>query len=116
MVFPIAFYFEELQKIGFTEGFDPEKSIWKQMGVLLPGMTTPQAIEMGKKLGADAIIIGAVSINQAKPPFAISLRMLDCKTGKVILGVSSQSGGGMSFSPWNAPIKMVVSRLAKEAP
>ena len=107
---------DELQKRGFIEGFDPEKSVWSQMGVQLPGCTVPQALEVGKKLGADTVLLGAVSMGQTRPPFAISVRMLDVKSGKVIVAASSQSGGGLSFSPWNAPIEKVVSRLAKEAP
>lgn len=103
----------ELKKMGF-EGFDPNKSFFRQSSLQPTGYSIPEAIQIGKNLRADAVLLGAFTMTQAKPPFAISVRMLDVKTGKVTVAVSAQSVGG--FTPWNAPMKKVAERLAKEVP
>ena len=105
----------ELKKRGF-EGFDPNKSAFRQAFVQPTGYGIPEAIDIGKSLNADAVFLGVVAMTQAKPPFAISVRMIDVKTGKVTVAVSAQSSGGMSFSPWNAPMRTIAERIAKEVP
>ncbi len=104
-----------LKESGF-EGFDPNKSFMRQMSVQPTGYTIPQAVEIGKKLGADAIFLGEISSSQIHPIFSISVRMLDTKTGKVIVAASAAAGKGLSFTPWNAPMKKIVDRFTREVP
>ncbi|MBI2118719.1 MAG: hypothetical protein HYT97_03725 [Elusimicrobia bacterium] len=106
---------QELKKMGF-EGYDPNKSMWKQAFVQTTGYTIPQAIQVGKNLGADAILLVTVAGFQKNPVFSLSVRMLDTKNGKVIVAGSAASGMGLSFTPWNAPMKKLVSRIAREVP
>lgn len=104
-----------LKEAGF-EGFDPNKSMMRQIYVQPTGYTIPQAVEIGKKLGADAIFLGEVASSQIYPIFSISVRMLDTNTGKVIVAASAAAGRGLSFTPWNAPMKKIVNRFAQEVP
>ena len=104
-----------LKEEGF-EGFYPNKSMFRQMYVQPTGYTIPEAVAIGKKLGADAIFLGEVAMSQTNPVFSMSVRMLDTKTGKVIVAASTASGVGLSFTPWNAPMKKIVSRISKEVP
>ncbi|MBI3012115.1 MAG: hypothetical protein HYY63_00640, partial [Elusimicrobia bacterium] len=44
------------------------------------------------------------------------VRLLDVKTGKVIVAASASSGMGLNFTPWVAPMKKVVERFSREVP
>ncbi len=106
----------ELKKIGFV-GFDPNTSRWKQAFSQTSGYTIPQALEVGKNLGADAIFLVEVAgLAEVKPAFSMSVRVLDVKSGKVIVAASAASGGGISFTPWNAPMQKIVARISQEVP
>ncbi len=104
-----------LKEAGF-EGYDPNKSMLRQASFQTTGYTIPQAVEIARNLGADAVFLGEVAGMQFHPVFSISVRMLDTKTGKVIVAASATAGRGLNFTPWNEPMKKIVSRFAQEVP
>ena len=60
----------------------------------MAGLSEAQAVEVGAMIGADGVIIGTVdeygtvaSRGNAFPVVAISTRLIDCKTGKVVWSV-----------------------------
>lgn len=96
----------EEQKLGLSGAIDPEK-----------------AVELGKLLGADGVVIGAVTEYTQRnflmfPPAKVSLtaRMIDTKTGVVFWSAQHSVGGlkrWLTLPVW--PIALVASTLSPSA-
>lgn len=109
---------EALKKIGveykhvegaWTAVKDPDSVRW--------GYTVQQAAEAGRALGADAVLMcaqGQYFERQNKPVQAVSLRLVDARTGKALWGVNATGQPGL-FSKGKV-VQDVLNRVAKEAP
>lgn len=108
---------EALKKAGVeykhTEGAwsavkDPESIRW--------GYTLDQAAEAGRELGVDAVLMCAQGqyMTRNKPLQAVSLRLVDARTGKALWGVNATGQPGL-FSKGRV-VQDVLNRVVKEAP
>ena len=69
--------------------------------VALSGLSTGQAAQLGQMAGAQAVIIGTVSEyenvafgGRACPVVGITIRLIDCTTGKILWSVDHAARGG----------------------
>lgn len=87
---------------------DPDAIRW--------GYTVPQAVQAGKTLGADAVLMCAQGqyVEGQKPLQVLALRLVDVSTGKVLLGLNASGQPGL-FSK-GVVVNQLLSRIVKEAP
>jgi hypothetical protein len=69
--------------------------------VALSGLTAGQAAQLGQMAGAQAVIIGTVSEyetvalgGRSYPVVGITIRLIDCGTGKILWSVDHAARGG----------------------
>lgn len=88
---------------------DPEAIRW--------GYTLKQAREAGKEVGADSVLMcaqGQYFMAKNKPIQALSLRLVDVKTGKTLWGINATGQPGL-FSKGRV-VRELLARIVKEAP
>jgi len=102
---------KELMQLGHYTGYVPEAGAGQRTG-----FTIQDAVQVGKALGVDAILIGAYAFGETQQMRAyfneaISLRLIDVNTGKVLWGVTSrQSDNGGTV------MQKALDKILKEAP
>ncbi|MFA6580154.1 MAG: hypothetical protein WCU88_13895 [Elusimicrobiota bacterium] len=87
---------------------DPDSIRW--------GYTLAQAVQAGKDMGADAVLLCAQGqyFTGNQPSQALVLRLVDANTGKTLLGLNATGQPGL-FSK-DVVVRQLLTRVAKEAP
>ena len=101
----------ELKRYGHYAGYQPQGGAGQRTG-----FSVADALQAGKALGADAVMLGSYAYAenaQLKVYFneAVSIRLLDVNTGKVLWGVSSRQSDSEG-----TVIEKAIAKIRKEAP